>query len=592
MTARQVVLLTGGRYPGAAEIARAEIVLDAGAAEPLPSGTRSIEARELLPAAAAEALSAACREFAVSWHRGLRASPRLDLPPGRAIETVVTIELALALKHLILLRKLALREGCLRVTADATRPPIARIAPVLAADPVPVEIRGRPLSLALLRRAASWTRAAWARPRPPRGATGPARAEGLSGAIPGDKRIRVWGLANYRNRPLLEALSHDRRFSVRLIERSAENHYLPSEHRRRDDDPALAQETRRIARESRDLVRERTRALFAGLPGADLVAQSIVEEALARLVPACEAEARGWRQALEDDPPDLILAGIPWGGDLRSLALVCASGPPLVACQDGVLAEVGAGGVPVAGGALAWGPRGRDWFASRGVPGHAIFEVGDPYLDRLVEDVGRASGSLRGRLGVPADEKVLLASVQNSAPHFLPGDPADPVRFARMLAEALTHVTGWCLVLKPHPRLPLVDGAERLRLLQRIAGESPSARLADPAEPIAGLIALADAHVSEGDTLSLEMLACGKASILFQREDLFAPYPEFASTGAMPVVHSPQELAGTLGRGVSPPLETARRALLDSHLSARISPAEALVSLIEQGSRQRRMETQ
>ncbi len=118
-----------------------------------------------------------------------------------------------------------------------------------------------------------------------------------------------------------------------------------------------------------------------------------------------------------------------------------------------------------------------------------------------------------------------------------------------------------------------------MRRLREIAARSACVGPGPPAGALAPLLALGDAHVGEGDTLSLEALACGKPSILFEQEGLPPVYPEYAATGAMPAVRSPDELAALLGGGAPPIDPSARARLLDEHLRAETPAADALVSL-------------
>jgi hypothetical protein len=502
----------------------------------------------------------------------------LRLAPGRVVETPALLDLVQTLKHLVLVRRLAELAGPCEIAADAGHPALRRIAPLLALDPVPVRllprggVRNR-LSRGVLAALGAWRSSRrFATP----GREPGARAERQEPA----GSVRVWGLANYRNRSLLRDLERDPKFSVRVFERTEENRYLPESLSREAGAPRGA-DVLPACPTIRALVEARARGLLQGIPGAGVLAADILEEAVQGRIPSAEAEALCWARLLEADPPDLVVCGIPWDGDLRVLALVAAErGIAVVACQDGALAEAGAGGVPVGDAALAWGPRGKAWFAARGFPEDRVFEVGDPHLESLVRDVGRRDGSdLRQRLRVPTAAKVLLAGVQNSAPHLPATDPGDPLRLAAFLVETAARTSRWLVVLKAHPRLPLVDGPRRLRLVREMAAAVPNVRFAEPGEPVAGLMALADAHAGEGDTLGLEMLACGKPAFLLAQEGLPLLYPEFASTGAMPVFRTPGDLASVLD-GPTPVADPATsEALLDQHLRVAMPAGEALSRL-------------
>ncbi len=566
----RVALLIGDGPPPTSRSEPWDLALDLGATRETPDSLRRVGWRELLSPEEAEGILARCRELVTGWHAGLASRPPLALSPGRVVETAVLLEAARSLKYVAVLNRLASREGPLEVHAarDFAKAPGLQAA-LECLDP-PVRLVPRAGPLAGLHRAALRLRARLSSREgtPARGHAGPATRP--------ERTIRVWGLANYRNRVLLERLRSDARFSLRVFERSSENRYLPE---RLPAAPDVLDAALRWVEGSRPALDRRVSELFPEIPGVPLLLREVVEGAVRAVVPAAEAETRGWQSLLAGDPPDVIVCGIPWGGDLRTLALATASsGPPVVAVQDGALSEVGAGGIPVGAGALAWGPLGRLWFERRGFEPGSIHLVGDPYLERLVREVeGTDQAPVRARLGMPKDARVLLASVQNTAPHVLAADPADPVRDVRLLLAAVARAPGWCLVLKPHPRLPIVDGRRRLALLEELAGAVPSARLAEPEEPIAGLMALADAHVGEGDTLTLEMLACDKPALLVRREGVVPIYPEYSGAGPLPVAGSAEELAALLARGVMRPEESARRRLLELHLRAETPPAEAIL---------------
>jgi hypothetical protein len=574
----RVLLLTGGRLPRPESAVAGDIVLDAGWHGPLPSGVRRVPARDLLPAVEAERLLAACRELATTWHSGLVAKAPLRLAPGRVVETAALLELVQALKHLVLLRRLAELTGPCAIAADAGHPALGRIAPLLASDPVPVLLVPQGGTRNRLSRGVRAALGTWRSSR--RSATPGTRPGAHAGRHGPAGSVRVWGLANYRNRPLLQALERDPRFSVQIFERTAENRYL-QEQLPREGMARIGDEVLPARPTIRALVEVGAGALLRGIPGAGVLAADIIEAAMRRRIPSAEVEALCWARSLDADPPDLVVCGIPWDGDLKVLALVAAeSGIPVVACQDGALAEAGAGGIPVGSAALAWGPRGRAWFAARGFPGNRVFEVGDPYLEALVRDVGTLDASeLRKRLRVPAEAKVLLVGVQNSAPHLPATDPGDPMRLAAFAVEAAARASRWVVVLKAHPRLPLVDGSRRLRLVRDMAAAVPNARFAEPGEPVAGLMALADAHAGEGDTLGLEMLACGKPAFLLAQEGLPLPYPEFASTGAMPVLRTPGALASVLDGPTPVAVPSTSRALLAQHVCESTLAGDSLLAL-------------
>lgn len=566
----RAVLLTGGASPDPLALRPGEIVLDAGAAEVLPAGVRRIGAREILPWRESEDLTRACLEFAVSWHAGLPAHPGTGLTAGRLIESDLVIELAQALKHLVLLRRLAEKEEVDEIAADLDAPAIARIAPVLASDPRPIRlVHALGLGGKLRRFAVRMKSALPARSARPAAAGRPPRR------LETNRRARVWALALYRNRPLIERLVADPGLEVRIFERSAENRYLPEGEAPRGEEAGgawLGSETAAGA------IRRAASASFGALAGAEEVALRVISEMAARLAPEAARAAAQWERLLAEDPPAAIVSGITWAGDLRSLALAAGrAGTPVVLCQDGALAELGAGGVPAGSGALAWGPLGRRWFARRGFDGASIRETGDPYMDLLLDRVRAANvREARARLGIPEGARILLAGIQNSAPHLLFTDPGDPMRAARLLARAVAAAEGWVLLLKPHPRLPLVDGSRRLQALRALAASAPHARCADPSEPIADLMAAADAFISEGDTLSLEMLRAGRSSAVLIHDGWPELYPEFTRDGAMPVVHSADEIAAWLRGGAPRGDPGAAKALVDSHLREEAAPAAAL----------------
>ena len=574
MSGGRAFLLTGGRYPAPARVGAGDFVLDAGNTAPLPREARTFAARDLLSFAEAEAIQAACLRFVTRWHEGERDLPPLPCSAGRAVESLALIELGQALKHLVLLRRFASACGAREIVADLDLPSLRAAGAALASGALPLRLLAPAGPGPSLRRAALELRRALAGGRSRQRGSGVA-----SGALPREAgAVRVWGLANYRNRALLESLSDAAGISLRLFERLGENRYLRAEAAR---DRALADAAARSVADARTRIEHLAREVWPEIPGAHAVALDVLERSTRRLVPEACRETEGWRRLLAEDRPDVIVAGIPWAGDLRNLALLALrEGILLAACQDGVLAEVGAGGVPVGGGALAWGPAGREWFVRRGFPAGSVLEVGDPYLERLLGEIEREDvAALRRRLSIPPSAKVVLASVQNSAPHFLPFDPADPVRVARILLEACASLRGFRLVLKPHPRLPVVDGGRRLALLRELVRGVERARIVEPDEPIRGLMALSDAHVGEGDTMSLEMLACGKPVFLLEREGLPPLYPDFSASGAMTVVTGGRALAERLAGGLAPPEPGARRALLERHLRRAAAPADAVLAL-------------
>jgi hypothetical protein len=583
---RRVVLCTAARRPYPGDAASGELVLDAGSVDEPRPGEQRIAARDLLPAAEAAALQQACLRFVTGWHTGRAPLRGAGFNAGRAIESRVLIDLGAALKHLVLLQRLAAAHGPLRVLADTNQPALEVIREVLQRGNPPVVLEDAvPRWMPPLRQAAARVRSTLL-PR----ATGDAR-DVRAAAVPPDAegrsphpRIRVWWLTNYRNRALLDRLGSDPRFDVRRFERGEENRYLTG---------ALAGDVESLGHDAleRSLqdLRDAGPAIealaaqeLAGLGGAAEVAQVVFTRAVEAMMAATATAAEGWRRLLRADRPDLIVGGIPWGGDLRVLALLAAhAGIPFTAVQDGALSEAGAGGVPVGSAALAWGPMGADWFARRGFPRAAIHAVGDPYLDVVRARVAEGpSQPLRERLRIPAGQRVLVASVQNSAPHHLETDPADPVRAARMLLAAFEQgaAPGWTLVLKLHPRLVLVDGRRRVDLFRRMTRSVEAARIAGPEEDPVKVLALADAHVGEGDTLSLEAIACGKPAILLERAGLPLSYPEFRDSGAMAVARSPRDLAARLAAG--PVLDpAAARRLLELHFRADAAPADALARL-------------
>ena len=521
-------------------------VLDAGVCE-VPATARRIAARELLPAPQAQELLERTRNVVTGWHGGARA--------GRAIETSVLLPLAHALRALVLVRRFAAAAGVRQVRHLGPLPEGDLLAGVLHGEGIALEIRVG--ATARLRAVAARTRARLTG-RPAAAPPAPARRG------PG---LRTWGLATYRNEPVLEALAADGRLSLRRWVRGAENRYLPATGAAaRPSAPDLAALDEACARWLPDV------------PGAPLLARRIVGDALARELPGFAGEVRSWERALDDDPPLAIVAGIAWAGDLRTLAIVAAErGVPFVSCQDGLLAEVGAGGVPVGSDALCWGPLGARWFEARGF--RRALAIGDPWMDRLVRDVeAMPRGEARRALGIGPDARVLLAGVANSAPHLLHAEPLDPLRQLEELLAG-TAGTGVVVLVKPHPRLPLVDGRRRLDEVERRVAGAPHARLRPPDDPLPPLMAAADAQAGEGDTLGFEMVRCGRAAIVLLPGDLMAPYPELVDTGTMPRARDAGELRALLARGIAPPPPAAARALLDLHLRREHDPAAAVVAL-------------
>lgn len=578
MSPGRVVLLTGGREPRGSTIRRDDLVLDAGADAALPAGVRQVAARELLPADEAEALGRRCLEFARGWHVAPGSGAFDPISPARAAESAVLLELGAAMKLLVLLRRLAAREGTLEVVADPLLPALVHLRGPIGDGPVPIVLGTAASPMTAFRRVVRGLRAAVT--PGPRGTPGE-----REGGAARDGAIRIWGLDGYRHRPILDGLEADGRFSLRRFPASAEGRHLPPETVREAPADAVAR-----ARESlSDHLPHAERlaaSLFGDLPGGAALAVAVAREVAVRAIPASLSGALAWDALLARDRPDAVVGGIPWGGDTRLLALVASRRRvPFVACQDGVLCELGAGGVVAGSAAFTWGPRGDSWFERRGFSASGLFRVGDPWLAALRRSVGAVDpAEVRARLGVPAGRRVLLVGVQNSAPHYLASDPGDPVRSLRALLEGFRDVPGWTLVLKPHPRLVHVDGARRLRLVRELAAPLPAVRVVPPHEPIAGLIALADAVAGEGDTLLFEAVACGKPALLLEHPDLPIPYPEFASTGAMPVVPSAAALREALARGPAPAPADARARLLDEYVRPDTTPADALVELAR-GSR-------
>jgi len=583
-SSRRVVLCTAARRPYPGDAAAGDLVLDAGSVDEPRCGEARIAARDLLPASEAAALQQACLRLVTSWHAGRAPLCGAGFNAGRAIESRVLIDLGSALKHLVLLQRLAAAHGPLRVLADTNQPALEVIREVLLRGNPAVVLEDAvprwmpPLTATARVRATLPGTAADARATP-----APVAAAGRPGR-PADGRIRIWWLTNYRNRALLDRLGSDPRFDVRRFERGEENRYLagvPAGDLERIGREALESSLFDL-REAAGTIESFAARELRGIEGAAEVAQAVFARALEAMIAATAAAAEGWRQLLRADRPDLVVGGIPWGGDLRVLALLAAhEGIPFTAIQDGALTEVGAGGVPVGSAALAWGPMGSAWFARRGFPAAGIHAVGDPYLDVVRARVAEGgSRQLRERLRVPAEHRVLVASVQNSAAHQLETDPADPVRAARILSAAFqdSGAPGWTLVLKLHPRLVLVDGRRRVDLFRRMVRSVEAVRIAGPEVDPVKVLALADAHVGEGDTLSLEAVACGKPSILLERDGLPIAHPEFRDTGAMPLVRSPAELRSCLAAG--PALAPAAAArLLELHFRADTTPADALASL-------------
>ncbi|GEM_PF-6964168 len=287
-------------------------------------------------------------------------------------------------------------------------------------------------------------------------------------------------------------------------------------------------------------------------------------------------EALAWRELLRELRPPAIVAGLPWQGDLRALAFAARSlDVPFVAVQDGVLGWAGIGAILPPTAAFSWGPEGTRWFVARGFPRDRVFEVGDPLLEPRKHRVFSIDPrEARRRLGLPPGRRVLLAGLANSSPHDVHAEEDSPLAALAGIARGIRDADGWVLAVKPHPRLPRVDGLARLAEADRVL-RGISARLLPPATDIALALAAADAWISEGDTVTVEAIVAGRDVLAWRGGAAPCPCPDMAGN-AVPSAADPGELAGLLSRDRLPP---ANPALLGGQVRRVASPADALAHL-------------
>ncbi len=380
-----------------------------------------------------------------------------------------------------------------------------------------------------------------------RGAPGASRGEApdsfqreLSGA---SREGVIVALENYRNRVAFDQLEREGVALLRL-QSSRENSYLPIPPRG-EGWHRPAGEAWRAELSQRPLVEVEGLPSAPGWSAATVLNSFLLEEGTRALGPMLE-EASAWRGWLRASRPRGILAGMPWGGGMRLLAFVArAAGLPYLAMQDGILSELGVGGFPPPASALAWGSAGKEWFVSRGLDPAAIALVGDPYLDAWVRTVSRIDRHVaRRELGLPGTGRVVLCALQNSAPHTLVYDRNDPLRVAEGIAAALHGADGWHLAIKPHPRLRRVDGLSRLAEAWVLARRH-GATLLPPDTDVAHAVAACDAYISDGDTLTVEVLSTGRPALLWLPPGHEPPQADYLD-GSLPVVSTGAELLAQL----------------------------------------------
>jgi len=288
------------------------------------------------------------------------------------------------------------------------------------------------------------------------------------------------------------------------------------------------------------------------------------------------AEALAWREILRELCPPAIVAGIPWHGDLRALAFAARSlDVPFVAVQDGALGWTGIGAILPPTAAFSWGPEGTRWFVARGFAPDRVAEVGDPLLaSRRRRVLSIDPREARRRVGLPPDRRVLLAGLANSAPHDVHAEEDSPLAALAGIAHGVRDARDWVLAVKPHPRLPRVDGLVRLAEADRVL-RGISARLLPPATDIALALAAADAWISEGDTVTLEAAVAGRTVIAWRGGVAPCPYPDMGGS-ALPSARSPAELAALLSGRRFPGPDPA---LLERQVRRVTNPPEALSRL-------------
>lgn len=369
----------------------------------------------------------------------------------------------------------------------------------------------------------------------------------------------VWGMVTYRTESLFEHLERAGR-PVRRFFRREENRYLPGRVE------AAAPESWRLPwTEAIELIPEPEPSWDFDLRG--VIAATLGPAGLEQAGPFL-GQYRSWGRLIDRTRPRAVLAPPPWSGDLRALAFACRSASvPYVTLQDGVMSPLSHGGLLPPGKALVWSGAGRRWFEARGFSPGQLAETGEPYLERWLEAVE----AHRNRGGARAGEKVLLGVLQNSSPHLPAFEEDESLVTMERIARAVESIPGWTLVIKPHPRLLLVDGAARWAE-GALAARRHGARMVSPFADTAALIARADAYLSEGDTLTIEALAAGVPAMIWHDPSRVAPYEDLLG-GGLPVVSSSEQLAAALGGGLD---TSGASRLLRDHIEGGDDPGAAL----------------
>jgi hypothetical protein len=520
-----------------------------------------------------EALSDAGVALLRAWHRGSAAevSRRAGLPLAEIVAGELLVFYLQALKASFLLARLraggpagetvVAPVGWAAVEAGLAafdEPPAIRFA----ADPSwPVVLRAGPAFWSRLR---SWRRQA-------------RYAASDAGDPSGAPTPGVFvGLPNYRNRVLLEWLDAEG-LPVCQVAARGENTYLPVANGadRRDA------EVDRIWNEASSREPSGEVLSFPEAPGWDpwRLLRALLKAPGADLARKAVREVDTWRGWLREHRPRAVIGGIPWSGDLRALVFAgAAEGVPFLAVQDGALSTVAIGGLVPPVSVLAWGPEGRRWFVDRGCEPDRVAMIGDPYLEHWLARTDRVMPlEARRRLGLPREGRVVLGVLQNSAPHALVEDPGAPLEEMLGVARGVAEARGWTLCVKPHPRLPRVDGWACLAEAWH-RSRCTGAVLLSPFTDVAVAMAGADVYVSHGDTLTLEALAARRPAVLWNRGEAPSYYPDFLESD-VPRARSADELRRVLDAGP----EVAGRELLRRHLSVEEEPAAAVVRLTETG---------
>ncbi|MDQ7007751.1 MAG: hypothetical protein Q9Q40_11000 [Acidobacteriota bacterium] len=536
-----------------------DLLLAPGRAAPdAPPGVRVIHREEVADPAALDALSRA----AVA---GLRAWIGACGEDREAVEALVGAELVRLLGSL---KTLLLFERVVAITGFRGRILAARSWPGLdvAVELVRQQTEGLfELSLGDDRPPVSRRLVAALRQGRGRSAPGPQPAGAAPSAEGG-----VWAMVTTRGQALCQELEAGGLALHRWFP-GEENRYLPG-----IDAPDPATLADLAAAWERGLQRLATHPFAMPSPWPrTLPAGRCLEAWLRRTPPDLArfvADHRTWRRLLRENRPSLVLGPPPWAGDLRALAYACrAEGVAYVTSQDGAMSFLGQGGLLPAGPVLAWGPAGRRWFIAQGFDEEHIAEVGDPYLERWLQRVRHLDAAAeRRRLQLSEDRRWLLTGLQNSAPHCIAAEEDDPLLGLEAIAATVSRCPSWGLVVKPHPRLRRVDGAARLEQARGIC-RSHGAIMVPADTDTARLAAATEAYLGEGDTLGLEMLAAGRAFLVWHPPGRPAPYPEFEQKG-LPVARSLEQLASWLEN----PHPGGSAAVLNDQIAAAEPPAHAL----------------